>query len=255
MNQLTDHFKKDIEYHAITADLYDHVTVEPREFANRLLFSDITKLMSPGDKMLDLGCGTGHIVLRYGQYFKSILAVDHSEDMLNIAKKKVLNTQLNSVQFQRINIINFLAKETDKYDFISCVGFLHHLPLDELEKIVLSIKKLLNPKGQLLVAEPIVVDSVVPAEIQRWNAKSVMQHRSYPENAVEPDEAPIDLAQLQKIMTTSGLIEVHSTRGHELFPENIPATMLDKFSIWYFHRKYGTSGNIFAGLYQQAFMN
>jgi ubiquinone/menaquinone biosynthesis C-methylase UbiE len=119
MNQLTDHFQKDIEYHAATADLYDYVTVEPREFANHLLFSDITKLISPGDKMLDLGCGTGHIVLRYGQHFKSILAVDHSEDMLNIAKQKISKIQLNTVQFQKINIMDFIAKEIDRYDFIT----------------------------------------------------------------------------------------------------------------------------------------
>jgi ubiquinone/menaquinone biosynthesis C-methylase UbiE len=249
MNQLIDHFKKDIEYHAATADLYDYVTVEPREFANHLLFSEISKLISPGDKMLDLGCGTGHIVLRYGHYFKSILAVDHSEDMLNIAKRKISKTQLHAVRFQQINIMDFLAKESDRYDFISCVGFLHHLPLDELEKIVLSIKSLLTDNGQLLVAEP-VVQNIVPAAIQRWNMGSVMQDRRYPEGVIEPDEAPIELAQLQAIMTDSGLAEMHSTRGYELFPKNIPATLKDKLLILYFHRKYGGAGNIYAGLYR-----
>jgi ubiquinone/menaquinone biosynthesis C-methylase UbiE len=81
-----EHFKKDIAYHAATAHEYDSVVVDTRECFNELVFAGVEPLIGPGEAMLDLGCGTGHSILRFGSRFKTVLGVDHSLEMLRCAR-------------------------------------------------------------------------------------------------------------------------------------------------------------------------
>lgn len=76
------HFEKDIAYHAETAGEYDEVVVKPRELVNEFLFRDFHQDIPGGGRMLDLGSGTGHSIIRFGDRFDSVLGVDHSREML-----------------------------------------------------------------------------------------------------------------------------------------------------------------------------
>ena len=83
------HFEKDIAYHAETAGEYDAVVVEPRELVNEFLFRDFHPDIPGGGRMLDLGSGTGHSIVRFGERFDSVLGVDHSREMLERADANI----------------------------------------------------------------------------------------------------------------------------------------------------------------------
>lgn len=82
------HKELDKKYHARIAHLYDYITVEPRAYPNELLLRPIDRFIKPAGTMLDLGCGTGHMFMRYRKYPRQIIAVDHSREMLAEAKRK-----------------------------------------------------------------------------------------------------------------------------------------------------------------------
>ena len=86
---MDEHRIKDKDYHAKTAHVYDHIVVEPRNFANSILFGHFDKYIGPGNLMIDLGCGTGHMLNRYRGRFSKQIGVDHSPEMLVHAKRKV----------------------------------------------------------------------------------------------------------------------------------------------------------------------
>lgn len=47
--------------------------------------------------MLDLGCGTGHMVMRFGHLFEKVVAVDHSAEMLGLVKKNYAPPRVSSL--------------------------------------------------------------------------------------------------------------------------------------------------------------
>ncbi len=99
-----------------------------------------------------------------------------------------------------------------------------------------------------IIAEPIELPYGPPDEVNRWNQASVMQHRHYSSAAEEPDEAPIRLDVLLQAIDQGGLRPLHSVRGWELFPHNLPPTEVDRKRIRALHRAHGVNGNIYAAV-------
>jgi len=240
-----DHYKKDIAYHAQIAGEYDRIITEPREFPNDLLFAPLDPHIVKGEGMLDLGCGTGQMILRYGERFDSITGVDHSPDMLSQARLNVDARGLKDVQFQEANLFDFLESDQGGYDFVSCVGCLHHLPLESIPRVFELVRERLNAKAVFLLAEPIDVNlDALPAEVADWNADSIMKERAYSEEPEEPEEAPISQNFLRSRLAEYGFRIVAESRGWELFPQHWPPSDDDKKRIRELHEQYGETGNI-----------
>lgn len=240
-----DHFDKDIAYHARIAGEYDYMITEPREFPNDLLFSKLDPQVKPGKRMLDLGCGTGQMIFRYGDRFVSITGVDHSPEMLSQAGSNMEKHGLQRVNLVRANLFDFLESDTGIYDFVSCVGCLHHLPVESIPRVFQLGRARLKTGGILLLAEPIDVNlDALPPEVAQWNAESIMKDRVYAVEAEDPDEAPISETFLRASLGQHGFRIVGESRGWELFPHHWPPSDHDKQKIRELHARYGDTGNI-----------
>ena len=81
---------------------------------------------SPG-KYLEAGCGTGHVVAGSAITLPNLefYAVDFSDSSLEIAKK-VAEANNVKINFQQANLMEPLPFDF-KFDYISCLGVLHHL--------------------------------------------------------------------------------------------------------------------------------
>ena len=90
---LSTHNIKDIEYHRLIAKEYDAVVVSPRVTLNDVTLSKFIRHLQNGKIMLDLGCGTGHATLRFSHLYDKCIAVDHSPEMLDVAKKNIQSAQ------------------------------------------------------------------------------------------------------------------------------------------------------------------
>jgi len=239
----------DIEYHEVIAAEYDEIVVEPRAYANDLLFEPFSRFMTTCDNMLDIGCGTGHMLVRYANKFHHVVGIDHSAGMLSQAKEKCEENQLNNVELIQTDLSAFLNGSTKKYDLITMVGCLHHLGPDEFEETLSLIKQNLNENGFFLIAEPIETSFIQPPELVEWNANSIAKNRQYSQHAEDPDEAPINIEILNKHFANTGFTKVLESRGTEIFPHNFPPSENDKKVINEFHEKYGSQGHVYSALY------
>jgi SAM-dependent methyltransferase len=258
--EAAEHALHDIVFHAQTADLYEGLIVEPRVFANELLFSPFEHALRGGGRMLDLGCGTGHLLRRYGPRFGSVTGVDHSPDMLAIAKERLTSAGLSNVTLVQSDLFSFGCPDGAVHDLVTSVGCLHHLAPSRLEEFFPIAAANLAPGGHLLLSEPIELPGATePAWIRRWNARSVVPKRADElartqpdrEPADESEEAPIPEAALREWPAREGLQLVGTTRGWEMFQRAVPAGLADKVGLRLLHRLYGSNGNILAALWRK----
>lgn len=131
------------------ANIYDELIYEDINYDK--VAEKIVKLCNENninfEDYLDLACGTGNVAVRVAKYFKSIYAVDLSNDMLNIAfdkfkknriKAKVICQDMSELSLNRkFNLItsvldstNYITEDEDLSNYFSSVY--EHLKEDGL---------------------------------------------------------------------------------------------------------------------------
>lgn len=245
-----EHFERDRVFHDNTAHVYDQVISEPRALANRHLFRRVQHLIPTGGRQLDLACGTGHMLGRYGARFDSRVGIDQSAGMLEHARANLERSGLMAqTRLEAASVFEFLERDTDSYRFISCVGFVHHLPPELFESLLDLVRPRLAADGVLLLAEPVQprVDRA-PWPIHRWNAGSVMPARVAMINAIDAEddheEAPLPEALFLDTPMRHGFRLLGESRGWELFPRNLPERWTDRLAIRLLDAVYWRSGYI-----------
>lgn len=110
---------------------------------------NLVKPYQPGDTWLDISCGTGSMALRLAQNGRNMTAVDLSEHMLDIARKKAASENIN-VQFHMANMVTFSSAKT--FDVIINLhdGLNYLLEPHDIENFLKNSYALLKTDGILL---------------------------------------------------------------------------------------------------------
>jgi SAM-dependent methyltransferase len=246
-----DHFDDDVAFHRKTAAIYDGVNTEPRLLANDLLFGPLDRRVAAGGAMLDLGCGTGQMLLRYASRFRRAVGVDHSPEMLAIARERVTGVAEGRCALVESEFFAFLAASAERFSFVSCVGCLHHLPAEAFGEFFPAVRAHLQPGGQMLLAEPVDTgERRPPAAVRWWNARSIMSERAASMPMEESAEAPIPDAVLLERPRDFGFRRIACSRAWELFQHRVPAGFLDQVAMRLLHARCGRDGNVVAALWQ-----
>ncbi|MDO3381096.1 class I SAM-dependent methyltransferase [Gilvimarinus algae] len=95
-------------------------------------------------QVFEFGCGTGTTALAHAPYTKSILAVDVSRKMLEIAEQKRQAQAADNVSFQQATIEE-LAFEPASFDVVMAHNILHLL--DDKEAAIAKVYQWLKPGG------------------------------------------------------------------------------------------------------------
>jgi len=118
------------------------------------------KYISPGDKILDLGCGNGRLLQIFGEKNIEYFGVDNSEKLIKIAKEKYLHppqvfgTQKFGrarISFQVTDALN-LPFSDNFFDKVYSIAVLHHIPSTEFRlQFLKEIRRVLKPGGLLIL--------------------------------------------------------------------------------------------------------
>jgi SAM-dependent methyltransferase len=110
-------------------------------------------------RILDAGCGTG-VGTEYLVHLNpeaSVVGIDLSAGALEVAKERCQRSGANRVEFHHLSLYD-VEQLVGEFDFINCVGVLHHLP-DPIRGIKALAKKL-APGGLMHI--------FVYGELGRW---------------------------------------------------------------------------------------
>lgn len=238
---------KDASYHDVIAAEYDRVVVKPRDYPNDVLFAPIARAVRRGDAMVDLGCGTGHMLLRFRDRFRAAKGVDHSRGMLDVARANVADARLAPVDFVQGDVFEFVDACPERFALVTCVGLLHHLEPTSLPDVLRRIARLCDAGGLVVIAEPVAVDVArQPAAVAEWNRRSLGARVGYSVHAEEPDEGPIDERLLRDAIAAAGLVVRAESRMWEMSAQSEQPGWLERFRIRRLIRRHGAGGNVLA---------
>jgi len=100
--------------------------------------------LHPDKNILEFGCGTGSTAILHAPYAKHIHAIDISSDMIQIAKKKAADAQIDNIHFEQLTI-DELIQEQNTLDVVLGMSILHLL--ENKEGVVAKLYNMLKPNG------------------------------------------------------------------------------------------------------------
>lgn len=113
-------------------------------------FDQIEAYVPKKGKILDLGCGHGIFsrLLMKKSPSRRVLGIDPSMHKINIARKKAIG--IKNIKFQK-GVLDDINKV--KFDCITIIDVLYLLSPSEKTILLRKVKKLLKPKGYLVLTE------------------------------------------------------------------------------------------------------
>lgn len=131
-------------------DLVARLAMRERHLKGRVI--DLARL-APGRRLLDLGCGTGTLVLlaRRRHPRVTVIGVDGDPTILGIARRKV---QRAGIPLQLDEGMAYALPYTDEsFDAVVSTLAFHHLTPDQQERTLAEVRRVLRPGGRLVIAD------------------------------------------------------------------------------------------------------
>jgi ubiquinone/menaquinone biosynthesis C-methylase UbiE len=129
--------------------------------AGKLRWARRVKMLSshlqPGQKVLELGCGTGYFTRELAATGAQITAVDISPDLLEVARRECPN---GNTTFEIQNACA-LTYPDETFDSVVGSSVLHHLEIDDALR---EIARVLKPGGSIYFTEPNMMNPQIAAQ-------------------------------------------------------------------------------------------
>ncbi|MEV4241607.1 methyltransferase domain-containing protein [Nocardia sp. NPDC049737] len=103
----------------------------------------------PGDRVLDIGCGTGYLTRRLASVAATVVGLDPSAAVLERARR--ITAEPNCTY--TVGVAESLTAEDDSFDVVANCLMLHHLPEDLRATALTEMRRVLRPGGRLLIGE------------------------------------------------------------------------------------------------------
>ena len=168
-------------------------------------------LLKPGDRVLELGCGTGTTALRLAADVQSYLATDFSAEMIEIAREKHGASSIRGLAFQAVTA-ETLPPEAGPFDAVLGFNYLHLVR--DLPGTLRRINALLAPEGLFISKTPCLGDM---NPLIRLALLPVMRAIG-----MAPYAGAFRATELGELMEAAGFevlaTENHATKGNEARP-------------------------------------
>ena len=185
-NQLSEYYKTEdyISHTDAKRNWFEKAYHLVRRFSLKQKLKLINGFKTETKTLLDVGCGTGDFLKTAKENNWTVSGIEPNADARSIANQKTENAVLDIEQLN-----NF---ESNSFDVITLWHVLEHLP--DLEHQISILKKLLKPKGRLVVAVPNYKSFDASYYNQFWAAYDVPRHLwHFDQNSISKLFASIDM--------------------------------------------------------------
>lgn len=114
------------------------------------LTAAISEKTGPCSLAVDLGCGTGELLLELAKKAETVIGVDNSPEMLKQAEIRLKETSHRNVQL-RLGELEHIPMGNQEADAVFVSMVLHHLPAPS--DGIREISRILRPEGHLIIAD------------------------------------------------------------------------------------------------------
>lgn len=136
-----------VDYGSWGFRLFQNTWYRDARFSNRIL----TLLsLKPGYRVLDIGCGDGSLLADIANHGASVVGVDSSREMTDLASKRCTEIEIVTIRHGRFED---LASTLGYFDAVVCKNILHVIA--DLTNFFGGIRRVLRPTGRLVVAETV----------------------------------------------------------------------------------------------------
>lgn len=120
------------------------------------LYDRLTERIEEGNRVLDIGCGTGALAIRAAKRGANVKAIDIHPGMLDVAKAKAAAARLSqSVEFVEMGVAELGRERDGTYDAVMSGLCLSELKPEELDFTVKEVRRILRPGGLFLVVDEV----------------------------------------------------------------------------------------------------
>lgn len=99
----------------------------------------------------DFGCGLGNLTLKLSTKVSTVIAMDHSIEMLNVLKKSVEKCEFSNIRPISIDICSNLSDFYQTFNVGFCIMVLHHV--FDPKAVLQELARTLAPGGELIIAD------------------------------------------------------------------------------------------------------
>lgn len=121
------------------------------------IIAPFLRLIGKKSNILDVGCGPGQYALELTKDGHTVIIIDASIPMLDIASERLQKVTGNNPIRIKCDVLdsvsraNFINQNANAYDAIWCAGLFVHIPKEEQPEVLKWFYHLLRPEGYLFV--------------------------------------------------------------------------------------------------------
>lgn len=115
------------------------------------------------DTLLEIGCGTGEFCIEAAKKCKEVIAIDVSQNMLEYAKNKALNRDVENISFVNAGFLSY-RHHKEPLDLVVSSIALHHLPDFWKLMALKNINSILKDKGKFYLHDVVFSFDIIDFE-------------------------------------------------------------------------------------------
>jgi ubiquinone/menaquinone biosynthesis C-methylase UbiE len=137
------------------------------DYKQTVMMNAIMKLIGPleGQRILDVGCGTGRGVVRFVQHAAFVVGTDFSLDMLSHAVQKTANN--SNCGFVE-SVAQQLPFPNASFDVVTALNFLHLFKVETQSAMISEMKRVVKPGGIIVLEFDNALHGLVVGPCKRW---------------------------------------------------------------------------------------